>query len=200
MQTRYEDKAGRTGKFDVAATKQDTRDEMAQMKTLFESPPYVTTFLARFPCGVRFLARGKPKTAMSTDSDGGVADAVRMASTNVPRSSEQILHPEKYWHDDKRDEPVVVNDEDVEKLLAAEGAAGHLHRHDRRIAVCRAGRPGQNRQSHGDGNAGLLDQRRRDGLGRRPSLPAGDRTDRRGRAGAAQDALRPLADDVGIRR
>ena len=121
MQTRYEDKAGRTGKFDVAAAKQDTRDEMAQMKTLFESPPYVTTFLARFPCGVRFLARGKPKTAMSTDSDGGVADAVRMASTNVPRSSEQILHPEKYWHDDKRDEPVVVNDEDVEKLLAAEG-------------------------------------------------------------------------------
>ena len=121
MQTRYENKAASTGKFDVAAAKQDTRDEMVQMKTLFESPAYVTTFLARFPCGVRFLARGNPKAVMSTESDGGVGGAVRLAATNLPRSSEQILHPEKYWQDDKRDEPVIVNDEDVEKLLEAEG-------------------------------------------------------------------------------
>ena len=38
-----------------------------------------------------------------------------------PTSSEQILHPEKYWDADKRDHPVVVDDERMERMILSDG-------------------------------------------------------------------------------
>ena len=40
---------------------------------------------------------------------------------NLPRSSEQILHPEKYWLEETIDEPVVVKGQDVEELFTNDG-------------------------------------------------------------------------------
>jgi hypothetical protein len=40
-----------------------------------------------------------------------------------PKSSEQILHPEKYWDAGKRDDPVVVNDDAAARLLASPNRA-----------------------------------------------------------------------------
>jgi hypothetical protein len=121
LQTRYERRALASGKYDASQLWQDRAGEMKGMTALFEAPPYVATFLARFPCGVRFLRKGEMLSPFGTDDPGSVAEAVRKAMTDRPRSSEQILHSHKYWNEQDRDEPVVVNDEEVEKLLAAEG-------------------------------------------------------------------------------
>jgi hypothetical protein len=125
LQERYSMKAKRSNRFDANKEKESRQKEMKQMKDLFEAPPCVALFIARFPCGVRFLHRGGPKALFKlvagSDDPGSVADAVRTAASNLPRSSEQILHPEKYWQSEQRDEPVLVNDKEVEKLLAAKG-------------------------------------------------------------------------------
>lgn len=42
---------------------------------------------------------------LSRSSDSGRKEGVRQAFDRLPRSSEQILHPEKYWVEAKRDEP-----------------------------------------------------------------------------------------------
>jgi hypothetical protein len=55
--------------------------------------------------GAAFLLRGDPARIFSGEFP--VADADR-AFRAGPRSSEQILHPEKFWDEAKRDEPKVV--------------------------------------------------------------------------------------------
>jgi hypothetical protein len=116
---------------------------MGDMRAVFDVPLYFATFFARFTCGVAFLQYGAEipdSTKTAADSSkaedltptGGaqrlalpplkcVAQAMRRAAFDLPRSSEQILHPEKYWRDESRDDPVVLRDEDVERLLAGEG-------------------------------------------------------------------------------
>lgn len=42
---------------------------------------------------------------LSQSKDSGRREGVRQAFQTLPRSSEQILHPEKYWDEKKRDEP-----------------------------------------------------------------------------------------------
>jgi hypothetical protein len=59
--------------------------------------------LASYLCGAAFLARtsevmvGQGKPAKNADIDA--------AFQSPPRSTEQILHPEKYWEAERRDEP-----------------------------------------------------------------------------------------------
>lgn len=101
-------------------------------------------FFSRFTCGTAFLQFGantlnsgseslprfiNPKREAQTGEaslGGGPAlkcidRAMKEAATNLPSSSEQILHPEKFWRKEARDEPVIVKDKDVEKLLIREG-------------------------------------------------------------------------------
>lgn len=122
LQERYNIKAKASGRFDLNKYQKDHMNEIKQMKPLFEAPPYVATFMARFPCGVRFLQRGDPRAMMEllmgARDPGSVNETVRASATNPPRSFEQVLHPEKYWQIESCDEPVIVNDEDVEKILA----------------------------------------------------------------------------------
>jgi len=124
-QERYTAKVKHSNEFDSSEFQKNMKEAMEQMRALSKAPVYVTVWFARFPCGVRFLFRGDRMAAMAlmtgSHDPGSVSDAVRTVGTNLPRSSEQILHPEKYWQDDQRDEPVVVNDEDVEKMLNADG-------------------------------------------------------------------------------
>ncbi|MBN2562551.1 MAG: hypothetical protein JXQ75_16625 [Phycisphaerae bacterium] len=131
MQERYRNKAKQSGNFD--ATESDGPDDGAkkEMRALTKAPPHVAVWVARFPCGVRFLFRGDAMAFMAMMTGfrdpGSVADALRTAATHLPRSFEQVLHPEKYWEAEHRDEPVVVNDQDVEALL--EGHRLHvIHR------------------------------------------------------------------------
>ncbi|MFH1999574.1 MAG: hypothetical protein ABIK28_07835, partial [Planctomycetota bacterium] len=125
IQERYNIKAKTLGGFDFQKQKQSQMEEMAKMRTLFEAPPCVSVFMARFPCGIRFLQRGDMQKVMAlfmgTSDPGSVGEALQTAVAQPPRSSEQILHPEKYWKKDCRDEPVILNDEEVAKRLAEFG-------------------------------------------------------------------------------
>lgn len=66
---------------------------------LKDAPPYLwKPLIAVYLQGAGFLAvAGKPQT-----------EAVAVSFKSPPRSMEQILHPEKYWNEAKRDEPVRV--------------------------------------------------------------------------------------------
>jgi hypothetical protein len=70
--------------------------------------------LGSYILGASFLLRGDPARILS----GGfpVEDANRVFRSG-PRSSEQILHPEKYWDDAKRDEPKAVQVPDPRAAL-----------------------------------------------------------------------------------
>jgi hypothetical protein len=85
--------------------------------------------LGAYVLGATFLLRGDPARILS----GGfpVADADR-AYRAGPRSSEQILHPEKYWDAERRDEPRKVAVADPSAALGegfrreASGGLGEL--------------------------------------------------------------------------
>jgi hypothetical protein len=128
LQTRYENKVKRSGDYRAAEYEENRSRQLQQMRALFDGPAVVALFLARFPCGVQFLMRGDAQAAAavfslraSNEPLDGVGDAVRIALSDVPRSSEQVLHPKKYWRSARRDEPVIIGDEDMETLLAAAG-------------------------------------------------------------------------------
>jgi hypothetical protein len=57
--------------------------------------------LGPYVLGMSFLARGRPGDLQA----GFPKDDVDAAWARPPRSSEQILHPEKYWNPSRRDEP-----------------------------------------------------------------------------------------------
>jgi hypothetical protein len=60
--------------------------------------------LGPYVLGMTFLARGRPEDLQA----GFPKDDVDAAWARLPRSSEQILHPEKYWNPSRRDDPKPV--------------------------------------------------------------------------------------------
>ncbi|UCF33547.1 MAG: hypothetical protein JSV78_14565 [Phycisphaerales bacterium] len=121
LQERFERKARASGKYDMAAAARAKMEEMSKMQSLFQAPPYVRSFMARFPSGIRFLQRGDMTGFMAPDGPTCVADAVKAALQKPPLSSEQILHPEKYWQESQREEPAIVDEEQIEKLVETVG-------------------------------------------------------------------------------
>jgi hypothetical protein len=77
------------------------------MESLRKAPPYLwKPLLAVYLRGAAFLnrtesvMRGQMRFPSIEDLEG--------AFTNPPLSSEQVLHPEKYWDAEQRDDPVVI--------------------------------------------------------------------------------------------
>ncbi|NIM02161.1 MAG: hypothetical protein GTO30_11870 [Acidobacteria bacterium] len=66
----------------------------------------VRQLMAPYVVGMSFVQRGN---AMGWMAGGYPVDDVNRAYERPPTSSEQILHPEKYWDEDKRDDPVPVS-------------------------------------------------------------------------------------------
>ncbi len=70
------------------------------------APPYLwKPLLAAYLRGEGFLTRSR---AMNLSMKPAKIEDIQRAFTEPPRSSEQILHPEKYWEGDDRDDPRVV--------------------------------------------------------------------------------------------
>jgi len=107
--------------FDPAQIGQILRSEMQRAEPLLTAPRYFSTLLANYLCGMTFIIRGDPATMVDPRAGPRVGQNVLAAAKHPPLSSEQILHPEKYWDTQQRDEPVVVDDADVERWLAAPG-------------------------------------------------------------------------------
>ncbi|MCP3919731.1 MAG: hypothetical protein GY711_29710 [bacterium] len=86
---------------DIAEAMKLAQDSMAGM---VRQPPYVwVPFLSAYTSGASFLVRSDSvvtgTTKLATPAD------VAAAYANPPRSSEQVLHPEKYWDAERRDDP-----------------------------------------------------------------------------------------------
>jgi hypothetical protein len=75
-------------------------------ESLSEAPPYVwKPLLASYTIGNTFLDRGY---RMRKKDGLTFADVTRIAFQSPPCSTEQVLHPEKYWKESERDDPVQI--------------------------------------------------------------------------------------------
>ncbi|UCG32393.1 MAG: hypothetical protein JSU68_12095 [Phycisphaerales bacterium] len=118
LQNRYSAISRLLGRGDREAMRRSVKRAMQDAQRLMDAPPYVAAFMARFPCGSSFLVYGQNTLPGGGE---GVGDALRIAAIDPPCSTEQILHPAKYWEDNRRDEPVQVDENDVRDLLADAG-------------------------------------------------------------------------------
>lgn len=94
--------------------------EREAMEKLARSPRYFHTMIARYTAGEAFLRYG----ALRSDGDSEGArhtEALLRAAEDLPQSSEQILHPAKYWDSEERDHPVVVDSASAKALLQEAG-------------------------------------------------------------------------------
>jgi hypothetical protein len=108
-----------SGKLDAAELRDYANDEMGRSQVFMNSPRYFLSLLATYIAGMNFLARGNFPAVLLGGKN--VGNELLAAAKDPPRSTEQVLHPEKYWDAAARDEPVLVNDDDLEKLLAGPG-------------------------------------------------------------------------------
>src|SRR5882672_1768052 len=120
-------KAGRLG-LDVLQEFQKT--EAGKGEKLMATPEILLrALITPYLLGQAFLARGD----VATLAQGLKPEDLNRAFKEPPRSSEQILHPEKYWDDSKRDEPRPVPLPDLSRglgkgwSLSAHGNLGELN-------------------------------------------------------------------------
>jgi hypothetical protein len=115
--------------------------EAERSKAFFETPAYFWTLAAKYVMGMRFLAGGGSmiqigKKLLSVPE--GMGKRVDQALANPPLSSEQILHPEKYWDPNKLDLPITISNEtEVEStILDAMGGGQILERETMGEILC----------------------------------------------------------------
>lgn len=121
LMQRYQMKLMAEGKLsleDIMAVAQAQSGRNARF--LAEAPPYLLAWMGTYPCGANFLMRGKMMEAMM-GGGGNVAEDLKQATERAPASTEQLLHPEKYWDPARADAPVLIDDAAMTKRLAAPG-------------------------------------------------------------------------------
>ena len=118
-----------SGSMDGEALQKMAESEAGRAEKLDAMPGVLRRqLLGPYVLGALFLARGD-----LTSVAGGYPKAdARAAWDRMPRSSEQILHPEKYWDPARRDEPMAVSVPDAAAVLgegfthAGRGVLGEL--------------------------------------------------------------------------
>ncbi len=95
------------------------QEELKQSRPFMESPPYFQVLMAPYILGMRFLA--KSSTTGPFVPQAGCGDALKAAMAALPASTEQVLHPHKYWDPARRDAPVTVDPKALGTLLAKAG-------------------------------------------------------------------------------
>ena len=104
------------GELDAQALTAIAESEAGRAERLNALPPALQReLLAPYVLGGAFLARGGTPGGTA----GFPAEAVNRAMRRGPSSTEQILHPEKYWDAARRDEPTPVKLRGVGKVLGS---------------------------------------------------------------------------------
>jgi hypothetical protein len=105
----------------VASSQEKEQEALTASAEVLRRP-----LLGAYILGAAFLARGNPKIARG---DHYPVSDVAQVFREPPRSSEQVLHPEKYWDAQRRDEPIHLKPPDLAPLLGKEwsgDAAGNF--------------------------------------------------------------------------
>jgi len=120
LMTQYMTRAQLSGRFNMADLQGYALKEAERSKTFLAAPRYFSAILGTYLCGMQFLAKGNLLASMLGDNRA-VGRNLLAAVNDPPRSTEQILHPEKYWDAAARDDPVVVDDASATKMLQTPG-------------------------------------------------------------------------------
>jgi len=113
--------AQKSGRFNMADLSLYVAEELERARTLEELPRYFSAMFGSYILGAAFLAKGELPTLLTMPDDREIGRNLLIARRALPRSSEQILHAEKYWDPARRDEPVLIDDRAVERWLARRG-------------------------------------------------------------------------------
>jgi hypothetical protein len=113
--------AQQSGRFSVSDLTQYMAEELERARTLEQLPPYFSAMFGSYVVGAAFLANGELGSLLAQPDNRAVGTALLAARRSMPRSSEQVLHPEKYWDASKRDEPVVFDDRAIDRWLSRDG-------------------------------------------------------------------------------
>lgn len=123
LMTIYAMQATAAGKLDPQAMQKAAQAEAANQAEIGDLPQVLARQLVGpYVLGMNFLSRGN----LMAIAGGFPVESVNRTYRDVPASSEQILHPEKYWDPSRRDGPRRVDLHDAGGLLGAGWeASGH---------------------------------------------------------------------------
>ncbi len=109
------------GKVNAMEAAEYFKNELARAESLSQMPRYFNALFGSYLVGSAFLARGDLQAVLTQPDNRAVGQNFLTAWKTPPRSSEQVLHPEKYWDAARPDEPVVADDASVERWLTMPG-------------------------------------------------------------------------------
>ncbi len=121
LMMQYAARAAISGRLDMKTLQDYAREESERSKAFLDAPRYFSAMLGAYVCGTQFLARGQLMALLTAPDDKAIGEALLAARKDMPRSTEQILHPDKYWNPTTRDEPIVIDEGAAEKWLAQPG-------------------------------------------------------------------------------
>ena len=121
LMLQYIARAQLSGQIHMKDLQEYAQQEAARGKALLEAPRYFSVLLASYICGFQFLAKGDLTALLLAPDNRAFGQSFLEAEKTPPRSSEQILHPSKYWDQAARDEPVKIDDAAARKWLTRTG-------------------------------------------------------------------------------
>jgi hypothetical protein len=111
----------KAGRFTFGDLSQYVAEELEHARTLEQLPRYFSAMFGSYIIGAAFLARGDLSTVIAQPDNHAIGEALLAARHSMPQSSEQLLHPEKYWDPANRDDPVIIDDKSMNLWLARPG-------------------------------------------------------------------------------
>jgi len=113
--------AQKSGRFTLTDLSQYVAKELSRSQTLEQQPRYFSAMFASYVVGASFLAKGDLATLMAMPDNRAIGEALLAARRALPRSGEQVLHPEKYWDAPRADQPIVFDDRAAAAWLGRPG-------------------------------------------------------------------------------
>jgi len=121
LMMQYTARSMMAGRMDQKALQQFAQEEAERSKVFLDAPRYFSAMLGSYICGTQFLARGQMMALILAPDNKAIGEALLAARKDPPQSTEQILHPDRYWDGAKRDQPIVIDDAAAAKWLAQPG-------------------------------------------------------------------------------
>lgn len=110
-------RAQAAGQVNPAELMQYAAEEMERAKVFEALPRYFSALFGSYLVGAGFLAQGELAAILTLPDNRVIGERFLAARRSLPLSSEQMLHPEKYWDAARRDDPTGIDDAAVERWL-----------------------------------------------------------------------------------